>query len=77
MIDITNMPTYLSHDELVNITGKKRHKQICEQLDRWGFQYETRLDGSAVVSRLYYEERMGVKIVNGQRKKPKLNLQYA
>lgn len=52
--------TFLTAADIQVLTGKKRHSAQCAVLSEMGYVYERRLcDGFPIVSRAYFNKRMG------------------
>ncbi len=49
----------LSHEELQQVTGRKRHKAQAMELSRMGLPFVVRSDGRPIVSRLAFERIVG------------------
>lgn len=73
MIDVTSLPPILSKSELVNITYSHTRDKMRKRLDEMGVPYRCYSDGWPVVSRLAFEQAMGVTI-SGIKNKPRLML---
>ena len=54
-------PMFLSIDEVVELTGKRRHGLQEEILRTMGIEHKVRADGRVLVLRKYLEQEFGVK----------------
>ena len=54
------MSINLSHDEIAEITGRVYSKPQCKWLREHGFIYHLSGDGSPIVARAHYLQKMGV-----------------
>lgn len=55
------MSLTLTHKEIETVTGRKKFSAQVRQLQRMGIECKRAADGSPVVSRLAFEQAMGVK----------------
>jgi hypothetical protein len=53
------MSSFLTEQEVVELTGKQRHRAQVRALARMGIQCRVRPDGRPIVSRLAFERAMG------------------
>lgn len=61
-------PMFLSIDEVVELTGKRRHSLQAEILRTMGIEHKVRADGRVLVLRKYLEQEFGVK--SSKKKEP-------
>lgn len=59
---MTQYPTsWLSAEELANLTGRRQHAAQARALSRMGVPFKVRPDGSLVVGRAALEQALGAK----------------
>lgn len=73
MIDLTKLPSTLDRSDLIKITNAQTRDKMKRRLDEMGVPYRCYADGWPVVSRIAFEQAMGVTI-STIKKKPRLML---
>lgn len=71
MIDARELPIVLTDEELKQVTHYSTVSKIKDALKKMGIPFKERPDGSPTVSRLAYEQAMGIKL-NLKARKPEL-----
>lgn len=65
--------TFYSYDELVQLTGKKRHSTQRAELNKLGIVHKVRSDGSLLVLRSHVELLLGGNIAPAKKPEPTPN----
>ena len=62
MIDITALPPTLAKKELEEVTSSRTREKMRKRLDEMGVPYRCYANGWPVVSRIAFEQAMGVAV---------------